>query len=149
MLRQLLFFELMLYQGLQNCHLQAVTDIFDVFACPAHFNGAGQSAAGYDIKPQAAMEMLSTCEGRLQALMAEANLMGESVSSQGEVSPEDAELHQAFASTLIESGMAIYYAYCISSQHCMAHSNLCMFLGRQQCFVVQVIKSRAIPATID
>lgn len=65
----------------------------------------GQSAAGYDIKPQAAMEMLSTCDGRLQALMAEANLLGEAALSDGQVSSEDVELRQAFASTLIESGI--------------------------------------------
>lgn len=52
------------------------------------------------------MEMLSTCDGRLQALMAEANLLGEAVLSHGEVSHEGAELRQVFASTLIESGMA-------------------------------------------
>ena len=50
--------------------------------------------------------MLSTCDGRLQALMAEANLLGEAVLSHGEVSHEGAELRQVFASTLIESGMA-------------------------------------------
>ena len=72
------------------------------------FWGAGQSAAGYDIKPQAAMDMLSTCDGRLQALMAEANLLGETTLSQGEASPDDAELRQAFASTLIESGMMMH-----------------------------------------
>ena len=66
---------------------------------------AGQSAAGYDIKPQAAMEMLSTCDGRLQALMAEANLLGEAAQSQGQAPDEDAELRQAFASVLIESGI--------------------------------------------
>lgn len=65
---------------------------------------AGQSAAGYDIKPQAAMEMLSTCDGRLQALMAEANLLGEAALSEGQYLSEDVELRQAFASTLIESG---------------------------------------------
>lgn len=76
---------------------------------PEGVNGAGQSAAGYDIRPQAAMEMLSTCDGRLQALMAEANLLGEAYSSsQADISPEDAELRQAFASTLIESGMRLY-----------------------------------------
>lgn len=53
--------------------------------------------------------MLSTCDGRLQALMAEANLLGEAYSSsQADISPEDAELRQAFASTLIESGMRLY-----------------------------------------
>lgn len=68
---------------------------------------AGQSSAGYDIKPQAAMEMLSTCDGRLQALMAEANLLGEAALSQGQVPSEDVDLRQAFASTLIESGTAM------------------------------------------
>ena len=66
--------------------------------------GAGQSAAGYDIKPQAAMEMLATCDGRLQALMAEANLLGEAALLQGQEPAKDAELRQAFASLLIESG---------------------------------------------
>ena len=65
---------------------------------------AGQSAAGYDIPPQAAMVMLSTCDGRLQALMAEANLLGEAAVSDGQAPAEDVELRQAFASTLIESG---------------------------------------------
>lgn len=58
------------------------------------------------------MEMLSTCDGRLQALMAEANLLGEAdLSSQADMLPEDAELRQAFASTLIESGVKVYHAF--------------------------------------
>ena len=72
------------------------------------------------------MEMLSTCDGRLQALMAEANLLGEAVSSHGDVSPEDAELRQAFASTLIESGTATCFTHWINSQHCVVHSNRCI-----------------------
>lgn len=74
--------------------------------------GTGQSAAGYDIKPQAAMEMLATCDGRLQALMAEANLLGEAASSQGQDSAPDAELSQAFASLLIESGKPPHKLLC-------------------------------------
>ena len=50
------------------------------------------------------MEMLSTCDGRLQALMAEANFLGEAAASEGQISEDDAELRQAFASVLIESG---------------------------------------------
>ena len=69
-------------------------------------HGAGQTAAGHDLKPQEAMEMLSTCDGRLQALMAEANLLGDAAASQGQTSSEDVELRQAFASVLIESGEA-------------------------------------------
>lgn len=64
----------------------------------------GQNAAGYDMKPQEAMEMLSTCDGRIQALMAEANLLGDAASSHMQSSAEDVELRQAFASILIESG---------------------------------------------
>jgi hypothetical protein len=52
------------------------------------------------------MDMLSTCDGRLQALRAEANLLGETASSQMQTSAEDLELRQAFASILIESGEA-------------------------------------------
>ena len=92
------------------------------------------------------MEMLSTCDGRLQALMAEANLLGEAASSQGEVSPGDAELRQAFASALIESGMASILI-CNSSHHCLVSVNLLMFQGRHQCFSVLVIKSMAVPVT--
>ncbi|DBA87463.1 TPA: hypothetical protein ACH3X1_004502 [Trebouxia sp. C0004] len=65
---------------------------------------AGQTAAGHELKPQEAMEMLSTCDGRLQALMAEASLLGGAASSQMQTSAEDLELRQAFASILIESG---------------------------------------------
>ncbi|KAL0051955.1 hypothetical protein WJX82_005290 [Trebouxia sp. C0006] len=65
---------------------------------------AGQTAAGQELKPQEAMDMLSTCDGRLQALMAEANLLGETASSQTQTSAEDLELRQVFASILIESG---------------------------------------------
>lgn len=66
--------------------------------------GAGQTGAGHDIKPQEAMEMLGTCDGRLQALMAEANLLGDAASSQQQTPAEGVELRQAFASVLIESG---------------------------------------------
>ncbi len=59
------------------------------------------------------MDMLSTCDGRLQALMAEANLLGETASSQMQTSAEDLELRQAFASILIESGEA--FTFCIRS----------------------------------
>jgi len=71
---------------------------------PCH--AAGQTAAGHELKPQEAMDMLSTCDARLQALMAEANLLGETASSQMQTSAEDLELRQAFASILIESGEA-------------------------------------------
>ncbi len=60
------------------------------------------------------MDMLSTCDGRLQALMAEANLLGETASSQMQTSAEDLELRQAFASILIESGEA--FRLCIRSK---------------------------------
>lgn len=70
---------------------------------------AGQTAAGQELKPQEAMDMLSTCDGRLQALMAEANLLGETASSQMQTSAEDLELRQAFASILIESGEAFEF----------------------------------------
>ena len=79
-----------------------------VFCCHA----AGQTAAGQELQPQEAMDMLSTCDGRLQALMAEANLLGETASSQMQTSAEDLELRQAFASILIESGEA--FRLCIS-----------------------------------
>ena len=69
-------------------------------------HAAGQTAAGQELKPQEAMDMLSTCDGRLQALMAEANLLGETASSQTQTSAEDLELRQVFASILIESGEA-------------------------------------------
>ncbi|KAL0033611.1 hypothetical protein WJX79_007693 [Trebouxia sp. C0005] len=65
---------------------------------------AAQTAAGQELKPQEAMDMLSTCDGRLQALMAEANLLGETATSQMQTSTEDLELRQAFSSILIESG---------------------------------------------
>jgi len=81
------------------------------FALSRH--AAGQTAAGQELKPQEAMDMLSTCDGRLQALMAEANLLGETASSQVQTSAEDLELRQAFASILIESGEA--FKSCIRS----------------------------------
>ena len=62
------------------------------------------------------MDMLSTCDGRLQALMAEANLLGETASSQTQTSAEDLELRQVFASILIESGEA--WTCCSSGANC-------------------------------
>ena len=75
-----------------------------VSLCACDGGGAGQTGAGHDMKPQEAMEMLGTCDGRLQALMAEANLLGDAASSQQQTPAEGVELRQAFASVLIESG---------------------------------------------
>ena len=80
---------------------QQVSRLAHEFVLCCH--GAGQTAAGQELKPQEAMDMLSTCDGRLQALMAEANLLGETA-LQMQTSAEDLELRQAFASILIESG---------------------------------------------
>ena len=68
---------------------------------------AGQNVAGHNLKPLEAMEMLQTCDNRVQALMAEANLLGESAESDQKPTPESTELRQAFASVLIESGICV------------------------------------------
>lgn len=84
-----------------SCQIRATAHVLKDLCFAFHI---GQNAAGYDMKPQEAMEMLSTCDGRIQALMAEANLLGDAGSSQMQSSAEDVELRQAFASILVESG---------------------------------------------
>lgn len=67
---------------------------------------AGQ-ADSRNLTPQQSMELLATCDRRLQALMAEADLLGQPVLSGSNSTAEaafEAELRQAFASILIESG---------------------------------------------
>lgn len=63
-------------------------------------SAAGQTA----LKPQEAMDMLQTCDRRIQALMAEANLLGQGATSELQPSAEVMELRQAFAAVLIDSG---------------------------------------------
>ncbi|DBA71498.1 TPA: hypothetical protein ACH3X2_011287 [Trebouxia sp. C0005] len=84
---------------------------------------AAQTAAGQELKPQEAMDMLSTCDGRLQALMAEANLLGETATSQMQTSTEDLELRQAFSSILIESGAALELVV-LQKQYCQLRTPL-------------------------
>lgn len=91
------------------------------FALPCHV--AAQTAAGQELKPQEAMDMLSTCDGRLQALMAEANLLGETATSQMQTSTEDLELRQAFSSILIESGAALELVV-LQKQYCQLRTPL-------------------------
>ena len=67
----------------------------------------GAAGQNFDLKPHEAMDMLQTCDGRISALMAEANLLGESAASDQQSPPEALELRQAFASILIESGDTI------------------------------------------
>ena len=72
----------------------------------AFFSGAGQ-AGSHDTSPQQSIELLSTCDGRIQALLAEADLLGQPVqpgSSSAAEAALEAEVRQAFASILIESG---------------------------------------------
>ena len=64
----------------------------------------GAAGPNFDLKPQEAMDMLQTCDGRISALMAEANLLGESAASDQQTPSEALELQKAFASILIESG---------------------------------------------
>ena len=73
------------------------------------FSGAGQ-AGSHDGTPQQGIELLSTCDGRIQALLAEADLLGQPVqpgSSSAAEAALEAEVRQAFASILIESGEQI------------------------------------------
>ena len=77
--------------------------------------------------------------------MAEANLLGEAVSSQGEVSSEDAELRQAFASTLIESGTAIHTHTAIALNIARRIPTDVWYQGRHQCFAVLITRPMAVP----
>lgn len=61
----------------------------------------------HTLTPQQSVEVLSTCDGRLQALMAEADLLGQPVPADTSSTAEaalEAEIRQAFASILVESG---------------------------------------------
>ena len=74
--------------------------------CLTPFVDAGQ-ADSRDFTPQQHMELLSTCDGRIQALMAEADLLGQPVQGGGSGAAADAleaQVRHAFASILIESG---------------------------------------------
>lgn len=74
--------------------------------CLKPFVDAGQGDSR-DFTPQQHMELLSTCHGRIQALMAEADLLGQPVQGGGgsaAAAALEAQVRQAFAGILIELG---------------------------------------------
>ena len=68
----------------------------------------GHALPDQDLNPQQSMQLLDTCDGRIQALMAEADFLSQPVlsdSTDASASKLGGEIREAFASVLIESGV--------------------------------------------
>lgn len=67
----------------------------------------GHALPDQDLGPQQSMQLLDTCDGRIQALMAEADFLSQPVLSDSTDASGfklEGEIREAFASVLIESG---------------------------------------------